>query len=207
MLGKLNVQHTPVSNAFRHIEPTWRNYIYYAGVAAKHGDEEMVKFIASFEALPKNEQRTIMPDAVCDLAGVSPGNLIAAVSKQVWEHYQPESAITAAINHPRMVQATAFWGQSLADCNKDRELYFRLTGGLPDKKGAAIVINNNPQNATINTQHPFANAGANGFRPMDQRVIEMSKFLDAPDDSQVMTVPLFDEDGEGVLEDTDTDED
>jgi hypothetical protein len=126
MLSAMDVKHTPLSHAFRHIEPTWRNYTYFAGVAANLGDEDMKKFMESYNALPKMEQRTVMPDKVCELSGIAPGKLIAAVSQQVWEHKLPESAITASMNHPKMVQATAFWGQSLADCNKDRELFFSV---------------------------------------------------------------------------------
>jgi hypothetical protein len=205
MLALMNVQHTPLSNAFRHIEPTWRSYTYYASAAAKSGDEDMIKYMASFSALPLSEQRTVMPDVVCELSGINPGRLIAAVSQQLWEHKQPESAITASVNHPRMVQATAFWGQQLADCNKDRELFFRITGGLPDnKKGASIVINNNHNPQTANFSNPSP-AGANGFRPMDQRVIDMGKILDSPDDSATFAVPQ--DEAEGVFADTDYDED
>lgn len=181
---------TPLSHAFRHIEPVWRNYIHYAERAALAGEDQMSKYVASYKALPPKEQKAVMPETLCSLSGTQPGELIAAVSRYYWEERQAESAISAANNHPKMVQATAYWGQSLADCNRDRELFFRLTGGLPDKKGASIVINTNVASNTSLTQPP-SSAGANGFRTMDQRVIEMGKLLDSPDEE---AVPLFTKD-------------
>lgn len=190
LIAKL-AQATPLSHAFRHIEPEWRRYTEYAERAARAGDEQMAKFVASYKALPKREQRAVMPESVCSLSGVEPGELISAVSRYYWEERQAESVITASANHPKMVQATAYWGQSLADCNRDRELFFRLTGGLPDKKGASIVIHNTnaPSANTLNT-HSLA--GANGFRTMDQRILDMGKMLDSPDESEA--APLFSKD-------------
>ena len=176
---------TPLSHAFRHIEPIWRNYIHYVQRASQAGDDQMSKYLASFHALPPKEQKSVMPETVCSLSGTQAGELIGAVSRYYWEERQSESVITAATNHPKMVQATAYWGQSLADCNRDRELFFRLTGGLPDKKGASIVIHNTNASANLPTSSPHA---ANGFRTMDQRVIEMGKLLDEPDEA---VHPLF----------------
>lgn len=189
MLDALRADHTPLSNAFRHIDPTWRNYIYYANVSAQSGNVEMQRFMQSHNALPKSEQRTILPDKLCDLAQVDPADLIAAVAKELWSQKQSESVIVASMNHPKMVQATAFWGQSQADNNRDRELFMRLTGTLPDKKGTSVVINNNPQ--TANISQPIAHAGANGFKPMDQRILDMGKLLDSPENSNLERLPIF----------------
>lgn len=175
---------SPLSVAFRNMQPSWRNYVEYAEIAANAGDAEMVKFMAAYNGLPRNEQLASMPERICDLAGVAPGALVGSVSREYWTHSQGESAITVAANHARMVQATAFWGQTQAENNKDRELFFRVAGTLKDNKGTSILINNNPQTATFNPALP---AGPSGFLPMDQRVINMGKILEAP----VEAVPLF----------------
>ena len=176
MLDRMKVLPSPISNAFRFLEPTWRNYVFYANAAAANGDELMKKVIASYNALPPGERTRRMPEEICDLAGVDPAELIASVSKEVWRHKQGESAITAAMTHPRVLEATARYAQGQYG-EKDRELFFRLTGGLPDKKGTSIVINTNPQTANVTNHSPL---GSNGYRSMDQRVIEMGKLLDDP---------------------------
>lgn len=202
MLAALKIQATPLSNAFRSIEPTWRNYIYYVDLSAKAGDEAMAKVIASYTALPAKERNSIMPEKLIDLAGVESADLISAVSRQVWLHKQSESTITASMNHPKVIEQTAAYAISRFDAFKDRELFMRLTGTLPDKKGASIVINNTPQTANFTTP---SSAGMSGFRPMDQRVIEMSKLLDEP--AEVIAVPMSVQDTEDVFEDDNEPED
>ena len=65
-----------------------------------------------------------------------------------------------------------------ADHYRDRELFFRLTGSLPDKKGTSINILNQPVAAA-------GAGGGNGDRPgawletADDFVIEMSRQLES----------------------------
>lgn len=184
MASALKMPETPVAVAFRHIEPTWRNYIFYVKLAVDNGDQQMVKFLNVYSQLPPRERASIMPEQICDMAGVTIRELVGAVSVEVWSHHSTETVITASVNHPKMMVATALYGQTLPDNNKDRELFFRMTGNLPDKKGASIVINNNPQTANINNPSP---AGASGYKPMDHRVTEMGRLLDVP----LEAVPIF----------------
>ena len=197
---RLHIELTPMATAFRHIEPTWRNYIKYVAMRAKAGDEEMKKLVAAWEALTPLERREIMPEALCDLAGVNEKHLIGVVSEEYWAMQRLDSVITAASEHPRMVKATAYWGQSLSECGRDRELFFRITGGLPDKKGSSIVINNVPTANNVTAVH----AGAGGFRSMDQKVVEMGRVLDPPEET--MGVPLFQETAD-VFEESSSTED
>jgi hypothetical protein len=183
MVSAMKMPETPVAVAFRKIEPTWRNYVYYVERAADNGDENMKKFLAVYKALPAKEKLSIMPEQICDMAGIQVRELIGPVSVEIWSHHQTESVITASINHPKMIEATANYGQIRPDNNKDRELFFRMTGNLPDKKGASVVINNNPQTANI-TQ---SSAGTNGYKPMEHRVTEIGRLLDLP----VEAVPIF----------------
>jgi hypothetical protein len=196
---------TPLSIAFRKIEPTWRNYIEYAAYAAKEGDEDMQKVVEVWNALPTKEKNSIMPEQVCSLAGVLPGVLVAAVSRYYWEQKHTESVISISSEHPKVLDKTAHYAKTRPFADKDRELFFRLSGSLPDKKGTSIVINANPQVANFSTAPPPA--GANGFRPMDQRVIEMGKLLDAPDEDNIVSVPMFGQNTADVLETVDTEED
>lgn len=183
---------TPVAVAFRRIEPTWRNYVYYVQRAVDGGDLTMAKFLNVYNALPAREKQSIMPEQICDMSGVSIRELVGAVSMEVWSLHATETVITASINHPRMMQATAHYGQELPENNKDRELFFRMTGNLPDKKGASIVIMNNPQTANITNP---SSAGASGYKPMDHRVTEIGRLLDLP----IEAVPIFQQEAARVL--------
>jgi hypothetical protein len=196
MTDRLKLPDTPVAVAFRHIEPTWRNYIYYVERAVESGDDDMKKFLTAYLALKPKERFVMMPEQICDLCGVIPADLVGAVAREMWTAKRCESIIEASVNHPKMIQAVSFYGQVHGNHASDRELFFRLTGGLPDKKGASIVIHNNPQTANIN--NPPSAAGANGFRPMDQRVIEMGKLLDEPAEA----VPIFQKETARVFTET-----
>jgi hypothetical protein len=173
--------HSLVSNAFRHIKPTWRNYVLFADLAAKQGDENMLLFMKAYNGLTYLEKKQYLPEQICDLAGIQPGKLCAAVAEQVWLNKQQESVIFSSTALPEMLQATAFYGQVHGDYHKDRELFLRATGMLPDRKGTSVIINNSPQTANI-TAEPLS-AGTNGFRPMDQRVIDLGKVLDPAEDT------------------------
>lgn len=201
MAAKLKMVHTPVSHAFRHIEPHWRNYIDYVKAAAEAGDDDMKKFMESYNALPPRERNTVMPDTVCDLSGVAASEVVGAVAKQLWNMKSSESVITASMNHPKVMEHTARNAGHILG-HKDRELFFRVTGTLPDKKGASIVIHNAAQNNANLPQH--SSAGANGYKPMDLRVIEMGKLLDEPDEANIIHTPPYSErETADVLEDSD----
>jgi hypothetical protein len=193
---------SPLSIAFRHITPTWRNYVFYANQSAEQGDEKMQTFMRHYNGLPPGERRTVTPEELCDLSTVDTGDLIAAVSRQVWRFKHPESVITASMKHPLVLEATADYAINSPYAEKDRELFFRLTGGLPDRKGASIVVNNNPQTANFgNGPSP----GAGNYKTMDQRVIEMGKILEDPADS--IAVPMSAEDTDLVFAEDDESED
>lgn len=172
---------TPVSAAFRSIQPHWRNYLEYVRLAAKNGDEDMNKVVDVFNALPKKEQRSIMPEKLCDLAGVQPHELISSVCGEIWRTKSNESSMVAAIAHPQVMDKIAEYAQTPFGYDH-AELFMRATGSLPDKKGISVVVNNSQQNANM----PASGQGPSGFMSMDQDVIEMDKRLELPE-----AVPAF----------------
>src|SRR5262249_26415596 len=116
------------------------------------------------------------PEQLCDLAGITPGDLIGVISKTIWDTKSAASGIISAMAHPRVVERTALYAQR-KDGYKDRELFFRATGSLPDKKGSSVVINNNPQIAAVGGM-PSAQMRVAGELPdMDQEVVSLSKLL------------------------------
>jgi hypothetical protein len=84
--------------------------------------------------------------------------------------------MVSAIAHPKVVERTVKLALK-ADRYRDRELFFRLTGSLPD---ASINIFNNPtvQAAT----GKLADGEAPGWlETFDEEIIEMSRQLDMPE--------------------------
>ena len=165
--------HSPVANVFRDLKPNWRSYLNYVQQAANEGDDDMQRIIDSFQHLRIGERRLITPEKLCDLAGVRPSDVIGVVCAKIWAEKSGESAIVTALLHPEIIRKTAKAAANIKHGGRDRELFFRLSGSLPDRKGASVVINNNPQ-ALSNVEAPRP-----GQLPsMEADVIEMDRLLE-----------------------------
>jgi hypothetical protein len=133
-------------------------------MAASDGDDDMVRFVAHYDRLSKREQRDLTPEQVCDQASVKTAALVGSVTEQLWTVGLGESTVVAATQHPRVMLAVAKRAQS-PDGRPDAELFLRSTGSLPDKKGAAVTINNNP--ASLSAAFAQAAAPADAGEPQD----------------------------------------
>lgn len=168
---------SPMAVDFRHLKPTWRAYIDYVALAARDGDKDMGKYLASYAQLSPKEQAIHTPETLCDLSGVKPADLFGSVCGQVWASSQREASMLIAINHPRIIEKTAKFALSPKGV-KDREMFHKGTGFLPTPKGAHISINNSPQ---------MLQASGGGSSPLalpsmedDMMEIEDAEFEDTP---------------------------
>jgi hypothetical protein len=135
--------------AFRHIKPTWKHYLDYVESAAREGDKEMTKFLSAYYGLTRREQSVIMPEQVCELAGVKSEVLFGAVCTQLWSAAKMEANLITAVNFPRVIERTAKSALSKGGV-KDREMFHRATGFIKTPNGPSVVVNNNPQTAIVN---------------------------------------------------------
>jgi hypothetical protein len=178
---------TPLMIAFRHIRPVWRNYIEYVDLAARNGDKEMQRYVKIWEGITAKDRRVITPEQLCEMAQVKPAELVGAVCQAIWDAKSAEGSMVSAIAHPEVLKRTATSAQKPANY-KDRELFFRVTGSLPDKKGTSVIIQNNPQSLTVGSGGGALPPGRSfsELLDMDEEVIEMgkqfapAKFLTAP---------------------------
>ena len=67
--------------------------------------------------------------------------------RAIWECGAAESSMICARAQPEILESTIERARE-EDNYRDRELFFRLTGSLPDKNGVAINIINQPVAAT-----------------------------------------------------------
>jgi len=177
---------TPLSMAFRHLRPNWRAYIDLVRMAAAEGDDDAVTLMRHWNRLKKREQLETTPEALCQLASMKPSVLVGLVTEQAWNAGLGESTVVAALEHPRVMKAVATRAKR-PDGRPDAELFLRATGSLPDKKGAAVTINNNPSSlsaAFAQQTTPEAAAEpqdaphpAQGFRTMTSAVGSLDRLL------------------------------
>lgn len=179
---------TPLVIAFRHIRPSWRNYIEYVDLAARNGDKDMLRFVAVWQGLPAKDRRAVTPEQLCEMSQIKPGELVGAVCQAIWDAKSAEGSMVSAIAHPEVLKRTAASAGKQANY-KDRELFFRVTGSLPDKKGTSVIIQNNPQTAVLSggaQARAIPGRTLSELMDMDEEVIEMgrafepAKFLSPP---------------------------
>lgn len=173
---------SPLAVIFSNLPGGWRGYLNYVRSAAAEEDEDMQKILDTHRKLPLRKAAIITPEELCDLSGIRPSELLGAVCSQVWAQKSGESAITAALHHPEVIRKTAQAARSLKYGGRDRELFFRVSGSLPDRKGASVIINNNPQAIGGVDSTPLLKPGQ--LPSMEADVIEMDKLLEPPKNVQ-----------------------
>jgi hypothetical protein len=168
---------SPLVMSFRHVQGGWRNYMLYVDMAARNGDLSMARFRDCYQSLTPKDRWQHWPEQICELANVSPGELIGAVCRAIWESQAAESSLVSSMAHPQVLMQTAALAQT-AEGYKDRELFFRLTGSLPDKKGTSINIfsGQNPSEG----KSPLDVTPRSKLKSFDEEVIDMDRQLGAP---------------------------
>ena len=167
---------TPLVIAFRHIRPTWRNYIEYVDLAARNGDRDMDRYRKVWLGLTAKDRIAASPEQICEMAQVKPAELVGAVCQAIWDAKSAEGSMVSAIAHPQILAKTAKNAEKPMNY-KDRELFFRVTGSLPDKKGTSVIINNQgPQTLVAGGPGlPVARGNGDELKDMDQEVIEFGR--------------------------------
>jgi hypothetical protein len=167
---------SPLSVAFRHIKPDWRRYIQYVDLAARKGDIAMARFRDCYESLDRFDKVNVWPEQLCVMANITPGELVGTVCRHIWESKAAESSMVSSIAHPELLLDTIKFARS-EENYRDRELFFRLTGSLPDRKGASINIFNAAA-GQVNETLPEIRQGPSRLRTFDDEVIDMSRDLE-----------------------------
>lgn len=167
------------SSANRHTRGSsgWRGYIDYIRQAAMSDDEDALAYMKAFDLMTKKKQAEVLPEEVCDLSGVQPSDFIALVAKQVWLVHNGQSQIIAAVQHPRVLEATAKSAINVKNGGRDRELFFRINGNLPDKKGNSIIFA--PQTLVMNGEAGPRTVPPGYLPSMEEDVVSMDRLLDS----------------------------
>jgi len=107
MTAKLKLQPSQLAVAFRHLQPGWKHYLDYVDSAAREGDKDMARFLNAYHSLTRHEQNAIMPEQLCELAGIQTEVLFGAVCAQLWRNSRMEANLITAVNFPKVIERTA----------------------------------------------------------------------------------------------------
>ena len=187
----------------------------YVDVEARTGNEDARRFLRVWSALRPSEQRTVVPEQVCELAQVSAADLVSWVTKQVWEENQSATSMVLSFNRPRVMAKAAEFAMSNPDNGRHMELFMKSAALLPQPgrggAGPGISIYNMPTAssgsvALSGAKSESSPVSVSGLRDMDSEIVGISQIMqmnDAPLKSRAETL----EDDLDADEDDDSDDD
>lgn len=175
---------TPIAAAFRYIQPSWRNYIMYVDTEARTGNDDARRYLRIWRALPPKEQRSVVPEQLCELAQVSAADLIAWVSRQVWTEGTASASMVLAFNKPRVLDAVATAALD-PENGRAQELFMKSAGLLPSGNrggGGGITIHNMPvassgSVALAGSKSESSPVNGSGLRSMDDDIVGLSQIM------------------------------
>lgn len=178
--------HTPLSAAFRFIEPTWRNYIMYIDMESRTGNKEAKRYLEVWQSLPLRERSSHLPEQICDMASVAPSDVIRWVSGQVWIEGSAKSAMCMSFMKDKVLEQTAQYAMASPDNYKHAELFVKAAGMYPQtsKGPAPVSIFNMPvasSNAVAGVRSEVSPVHSSGLRSMDEDIVELSKIMQGAD--------------------------
>lgn len=204
--------HTILSSAFRFIKPTWRNYIMYVDAEARTGNEDANRFHEAWKSLTTFERVTWFPEQLCTLANVKPEVLFGWVSKHALFSNTAESSMALSFLRTNVVEATAGYAIDSPDNYKDRELFLRAAGALPQASGGRAVTF---MNAPVVSSSSVALSGSrsesspvdkSGLKDMDSEIVDLAKIMQSTDTTVVTRAEQVPNDPDEEEEDEDDDE-
>ena len=163
-----------LADLFRPLQPNWRHYLRYADLAARKGDTAMQRFMDCYRGLDMIHKLNWWPEQICERANVQPGELVGAVCRHMWEANASVSTMIASMAHPDLLKNTIKFAKKEGNF-KDREMFFRMTGSLPDRKGQSINIFT--QAAGVAAEPAMLERGGK-LKTFDSEVIEMERDLE-----------------------------
>jgi hypothetical protein len=138
----------------------------------------MQRVIDVYSSLDKKDRVNIWPEQICDMANVMPDELVGAVCQNIWASKAAESSMISAIAHPEVLTDLIKFARKEENF-RDRELYLRATGSLPDRKGSSINIYNQAAGQVAEVSLPSV-AGKAKLKSFDAEVIDMDRDLADP---------------------------
>ena len=211
--------HTPLSAAFRFVEPTWRNYIVYVDLEARTGNADAKRYLECWLALSPSERRLHWPEQLCELAMVHTADLIRWVAGQAWQEGATKAAMCMTFMRDRVLEKSAKFAMESPDNFKHAELFMKASGLLPTSNGRAggggpavniftAPMASNGSVVLADGRTEMSPTHTTGLRSMDEDIVDLSKIMQTGD-THCAAEKLIDDvkDAEDADDDEDADED
>lgn len=113
------------------------------GLLRMSSDAEVTRFLEAYDShlVPEEQRANFNYEFYCAASGLSPLRLLELLAAQIVRQGAQHSALTAALRHPEVVQATIDSALVLGPDGKgDRDTIHKAVGFLPQPKGAQTTI-------------------------------------------------------------------
>jgi hypothetical protein len=178
--------HTSITSALRYVEPTWRNYIQYVDMESRAGNPDAARYLSMWHSLPPIERVSHVPEQICELASVTPADLMSWVTRQIWNEGSAQTSMVLSFMRARVLRNTAEFAMASPDNYKHAELFMKSAGMLPTAaragSGSPVTIFNAPvassgSVALAGSRSESTPVHASGLRDMDSEIVELSKIM------------------------------
>lgn len=193
---------TPLSAAFRFVEPTWRNYIKYVDMESREGNLAAQGYLRIWQALPPSERAVHTPEQLCDLATVPAWDLASWVTRQAYKEGEARSSLCMSFMRDRVLAKTAEFAMESSENLGHARLFAQMSGqiqtGPSRAPGRPITINNTPiasSGSVAGVRSESAPVPASGLRGMDDEIVELSRIMQSDESVVAFT-------GHGVKDET-----
>ena len=209
---------SPLSAAFRFVEPTWRNYITYVDMEARSGNADAARYVGAWNGLSGSERLEHLPEQLCDLVNVKPSDLFRWVCGQAWQEGAAKSSMCLSFMRDRVLEKTAEFAMESPENYKHADLFLRASGSLPTPNGRgggsalpSVNFYNMPvasSGSVAGVKSDSAPVHASGLRGMDEEIVELSRVMQQDDGrlTAAERMPVEEEEADEELSD-DEDED
>jgi hypothetical protein len=185
----------------------------YVGMEAREGNVAARRYVEVHQSLSPQERISHRPEQICDLANVSAADLIAWVSRQVWQEGSAKAAMCMSFNRDKVLEKFASYAIESPDNYKHGELFMKASGLLPQQtsRGPAMPpVNffNMPvasSSSVAGAKSESSPVHASGLRDMDSEIVELAKIMQTGDVEKygVPGEPDENDDDEGDQDDED----
>lgn len=190
--------HSPLSAAFRFIQPTWRNYIMYVDMEARENNADAKRYLDTYQSLPKSEQRSHLPEQICSLASVAASDLVSWVTRQVWVEGSAKANMCMSFMRDRVLERVGEFAIENPENYKHAELFMKVSGMMPATgRQGGVNIFNVPvasSNAIAGAKSESAASSPAGLRGMDEEIVELSRIMQMEADTPKIQSYMEDDD-------------
>jgi hypothetical protein len=132
------------------------------------------RFVFAYDSASNTDKQSIVLEDLCRAADMSPGEFLAEAIPALWNRSADIAKITAAIAHPRVVEATI--DQSMSPFGtQEKKMLLEASGFLPTKSG--ITIDNRHQTLIANRGGSVEMGNIPGLPSFEDDGIEASRAI------------------------------